>query len=65
MVLILLMANRKPKAQAMAAYNVKIPVLVLEQLRRQAKKEDRTTAYLVRVFVKQGLDDRTKVGGGR
>ena len=63
MVLILLMANRKPKSQAMAAYNVKIPVLVLEQLRRQAKKEDRTAAYLVRVFIKQGLDDRTKVGG--
>ena len=49
----------------MAAYNVKIPVLVLEQLRRQAKKEDRTAAYLVRVAVKMFLDDRTKVGGSR
>ena len=63
MVIILPMANGRPKSQAMAVFNVKIPVPVLEQLRRQARKEDRTAAYLVRVFVKQGLDDRTKVGG--
>ena len=44
----------------MAVFNVKIPVPILDALRRQAKKEDRTAAYLVRVFVKQGLDDRNR-----
>lgn len=47
----------------MEVFNVKIPLPVLEQLRRQAKKEDRTVAYLVRVFVKMGLDDRNRAGG--
>jgi hypothetical protein len=52
------MPNGKPK---MAVFNVKIPVQVLEALRRQAKKEDRTAAYLVRVFVKAGLDERQRM----
>jgi len=41
---------------------MKIPIPLLEALQRQAKKEDRTAAYLVRVFVRQGLDDRNRGG---
>jgi hypothetical protein len=53
------------KSPPMEVYNVKLPLTMLDQLRRQAVKEDRTTAYLVRVFIKAGLDDRNRGGGIR
>jgi hypothetical protein len=44
----------------MVVVSLKIPASLWEAARKQAKKEDRTAAYLVRVFLKQGLDDRNK-----
>ena len=55
--------HKRANGSAMVVYNLKMQASVLEQLRRQAKKEDRTAAYLVRVAVKMFLDDRSKVGG--
>jgi hypothetical protein len=61
------MGNKKPHASnpPMEVFNVKLPLVVLDQLRRQAEKEDRTAASLVRVFIKAGLDDRNRGGGIR
>jgi len=56
------MPNGRAKKPAMKVFNMKIPIPLLEALQRQAKKEDRTAAYLVRVFVRQGLDDRNRGG---
>lgn len=45
-------------------FNIRLRREVYDRLREQAEKEDRDIAYLVRVFVQAGLDDRAKVAGG-
>jgi hypothetical protein len=58
------MKNGK-KSPPMEVFNVKLPVAVLNRLRKQAVKEDRTVAYLVRVALSCFLDDRNRAGGVR
>jgi hypothetical protein len=51
---------KKAKTRAMAVFNLKMPQPLLDQLHRQASKEERSAAYLVRVFIRAGLDDRNR-----
>ena len=41
-----------------AVFNVRLRLPVMDRLREQAQKEDRSMAYLVAVFVQDGLDNR-------
>jgi predicted DNA-binding protein len=50
----------KKKPPPMEVFNVKAPSELLMRLHRQAEKEERSAAYLVRVFIKAGLDDRQR-----
>jgi hypothetical protein len=40
--------------------NLRLPAPIHEQLQQQAEKEDRTMAYLARVFIQAGLSDRNR-----
>ena len=43
-----------------AVFNVRLRLPVMDRLREQAEHEDRSMAYLVAVFVQEGLDNRQK-----
>jgi hypothetical protein len=53
-------ANGKRKQRDRFKLNFRLEPPIFEQLKRQAQEEERTMAYLARVFIKAGLDDRNR-----
>lgn len=55
----------KPKAQPSDVFRLRFPKPLLAKLTQIAKDEDRTTAYIVRELVEQGLIRRAELQAAR
>ena len=55
----------KSRAQPSEVFRLRFPKPLLEKISKIAKDEDRTTAYMVRELVEQGLIRRAEVQASR